>query len=43
VGDGLANERVQVGHSAAILGCVLGLSQRVAVIWRENTRSWETG
>ena len=31
----LPDERVGVRHSTAILGCVLRLSQRIAVIWRQ--------
>ena len=36
MGDGLADEGVGLRHSAAILGCVLRLSQRIGVIWRQN-------
>jgi hypothetical protein len=36
VGDGLADERVAVRHNAAMLGCVLRLSQRIAVNWRQT-------
>jgi hypothetical protein len=40
VGNGLADEDVGVRHSAAILGCVLRLSQRIEVTNRsdESTR-----
>ena len=36
VGEGLADERVGVRHNAAMLGCVLRLSQRIAVNWRQT-------
>src|SRR5215469_351081 len=40
VGNGLADERVGVRHSAAILGWVLRLSQRIAAIWGQlSTRA----
>jgi len=36
VGDGLADEGVGLRHSAAIIGLVLRLSQRIEVIWRQT-------
>jgi hypothetical protein len=36
VGDGLPSEGVGLRHSGAILGCVLRLSQRIAVNWRQT-------
>ena len=36
VRDRLPDERIGFRHSGAILGCVLGLSQRIEVIWRQT-------
>ena len=36
VGEGLADKRVGVRHNAAMLGCVLRLSQRIAVNWLQT-------
>jgi len=38
VGDGLADEGVGIRHSAAILGCVLRLSQRIGANRGESGR-----